>query len=134
MTSDQNRKGKMSISQLNSNSEVYVVLPLELTDIQNFSDDTQPSDDSSAVLSDWKHCGPDEFQCRNQRCIQLMWRCDGDDDCSDRSDEETQLCSNRSCPPDQFKCQNSRCIPKKWLCDGADDCGNNDDESDLICA
>ncbi|XP_047676249.1 low-density lipoprotein receptor-related protein 1B-like isoform X1 [Tachysurus fulvidraco] len=89
---------------------------------------------ASAVLSDWKHCGPDEFQCRNQRCIQLMWRCDGDDDCSDRSDEETQICSNRSCPPDQFKCQNSRCIPKKWLCDGADDCGNNDDESDLICA
>ncbi|XP_058238194.1 low-density lipoprotein receptor-related protein 1B-like isoform X2 [Hemibagrus wyckioides] len=89
---------------------------------------------ASAVVSDWKPCGPDEFQCRNQRCIQLMWRCDGDDDCSDRSDEETQLCSNRSCPPDQFKCQNSRCIPKKWLCDGADDCGNNDDESDLTCA
>ncbi|KAF5890990.1 low-density lipoprotein receptor-related protein 1B-like, partial [Clarias magur] len=89
---------------------------------------------ASAVSSDRKQCGPDEFQCRNQRCIQLMWRCDGDDDCSDGSDEEAQLCSNRSCPLDQFKCQNSRCIPKKWLCDGADDCGNNHDESQLTCA
>ncbi|XP_062845365.1 low-density lipoprotein receptor-related protein 1B-like [Trichomycterus rosablanca] len=87
-----------------------------------------------AVLSDSKQCSQDEFQCQNQRCIQLMWRCDGDDDCSDGSDEEMQLCLNRTCPPDQFKCHKSRCIPKKWLCDGADDCGNNEDEADLTCS
>ncbi|XP_030628050.1 low-density lipoprotein receptor-related protein 1B [Chanos chanos] len=79
-------------------------------------------------------CGGDEFQCRNQRCIQLSWKCDGDDDCLDGSDEEAHLCLNRTCPVDQFKCLNNRCIPKRWLCDGTNDCGNNEDESNLTCS
>uniref|UniRef100_A0A8C1SIU4 Low density lipoprotein receptor-related protein 1Ba n=1 Tax=Cyprinus carpio TaxID=7962 RepID=A0A8C1SIU4_CYPCA len=81
-----------------------------------------------------KRCGPAEFQCQNQRCIQLSWKCDGDDDCSDGSDEDPHLCSNRSCPADQFKCLNNRCIPKRWLCDGTDDCGSNEDESNRTCS
>uniref|UniRef100_A0A8C9TUU4 Low density lipoprotein receptor-related protein 1Ba n=1 Tax=Scleropages formosus TaxID=113540 RepID=A0A8C9TUU4_SCLFO len=79
-------------------------------------------------------CHPDEFQCRNQRCVQAAWRCDGDDDCLDGSDEDAVMCQNRSCPTDHFKCLNNRCIPKRWLCDGTNDCGGNEDESNLTCA
>ena len=32
-------------------------------------------------------CGNYEFRCRNNRCIQLEWTCDTDDDCGDGSDE-----------------------------------------------
>uniref|UniRef100_A0A8C2AJR3 Low density lipoprotein receptor-related protein 1Ba n=1 Tax=Cyprinus carpio TaxID=7962 RepID=A0A8C2AJR3_CYPCA len=89
---------------------------------------------SPSEITKTKRCGPAEFQCQNQRCIQLSWKCDGDDDCSDSSDEDPHLCSNRSCPADQFKCLNNRCIPKRWLCDGTDDCGSNEDESNRTCS
>ncbi|KAH1166767.1 hypothetical protein KIL84_015939 [Mauremys mutica] len=34
-----------------------------------------------------KECEEDQFQCRNERCIPAIWKCDEDDDCSDNSDE-----------------------------------------------
>ncbi|XP_015279019.1 PREDICTED: low-density lipoprotein receptor-related protein 1B-like, partial [Gekko japonicus] len=39
-----------------------------------------------------KLCKPGEFQCKNQRCIQDRWRCDGEDDCLDGSDEHSEIC------------------------------------------
>uniref|UniRef100_A0A3P8S016 EGF-like domain-containing protein n=1 Tax=Amphiprion percula TaxID=161767 RepID=A0A3P8S016_AMPPE len=72
-------------------------------------------------------CQPGEFACKNNRCIQERWKCDGDNDCLDNSDEHT-------CPADRFKCQNNRCIPLRWLCDGDNDCGNDEDESNTTCS
>lgn len=42
-----------------------------------------------------RRCKSEEFQCRNQRCIQLSWQCDGDDDCLDGSDEDPHICCMR---------------------------------------
>ena len=33
-------------------------------------------------------CEPNEKQCRNGKCIQKIWWCDGEDDCGDKSDED----------------------------------------------
>lgn len=37
-------------------------------------------------------CQPGEFACKNNRCIQERWKCDGDNDCLDNSDEVPDLC------------------------------------------
>lgn len=34
-----------------------------------------------------KECEENQFQCRNERCIPSIWKCDEDDDCLDNSDE-----------------------------------------------
>ncbi|XP_039602497.1 low-density lipoprotein receptor-related protein 1-like isoform X2 [Polypterus senegalus] len=79
-------------------------------------------------------CQPGEFACKNNRCIQERWKCDGDNDCLDSSDEAPELCHQHTCPSDRFKCQNNRCIPIRWLCDGDNDCGNDEDESNTTCS
>ncbi|XP_069042806.1 low-density lipoprotein receptor-related protein 1 isoform X2 [Lepisosteus oculatus] len=79
-------------------------------------------------------CQAGEFACKNSRCIQERWKCDGDNDCLDNSDEAPELCHQHTCPPDRFKCQNNRCIPNRWLCDGDNDCGNDEDESNTTCS
>ncbi|XP_064871761.1 low-density lipoprotein receptor-related protein 1-like, partial [Oncorhynchus nerka] len=79
-------------------------------------------------------CQPGEFACKNNRCIQERWKCDGDNDCLDSSDEAPELCHQHTCPADKFKCQNNRCIPLRWLCDGDDDCGKDEDESNTTCS
>nr|XP_026654670.1 low-density lipoprotein receptor-related protein 1 [Zonotrichia albicollis] len=79
-------------------------------------------------------CQPGEFACKNNRCIQERWKCDGDNDCLDNSDEAPELCHQHTCPSDRFKCKNNRCIPNRWLCDGDNDCGNNEDESNSTCS
>uniref|UniRef100_A0A3B5R2C5 EGF-like domain-containing protein n=1 Tax=Xiphophorus maculatus TaxID=8083 RepID=A0A3B5R2C5_XIPMA len=73
---------------------------------------------------------PGEFACKNNRCIQERWKCDGDNDCLDNSDEDESntTCSARTCPPNQFLCASSRCIPASWTCDLDDDCGDRSDE------
>ncbi|KAG9353470.1 hypothetical protein JZ751_018069 [Albula glossodonta] len=77
-------------------------------------------------------CQPGEFACKNNRCIQERWKCDGDNDCLDNSDEAPELCHQHTCPTDRFKCQNNRCIPLRWLCDGDNDCGNDEDDGRCI--
>ncbi|XP_053083242.1 low-density lipoprotein receptor-related protein 1 isoform X3 [Pangasianodon hypophthalmus] len=79
-------------------------------------------------------CQAGEFACKNNRCIQERWKCDGDNDCLDNSDEAPELCHQHTCPADRFKCQNNRCIPMRWLCDGDNDCGNDEDESNSTCS
>ncbi|XP_017271351.1 low-density lipoprotein receptor-related protein 1 isoform X3 [Kryptolebias marmoratus] len=79
-------------------------------------------------------CQPGEFACKNSRCIQERWKCDGDNDCLDNSDEAPELCYQHTCPTDRFKCKNNRCIPLRWLCDGDNDCGNDEDESNTTCS
>uniref|UniRef100_A0A803TTL1 EGF-like domain-containing protein n=1 Tax=Anolis carolinensis TaxID=28377 RepID=A0A803TTL1_ANOCA len=79
-------------------------------------------------------CQHGEFACKNNRCIQERWKCDGDNDCLDNSDEAPELCHQHTCPSDRFKCENNRCIPNRWLCDGDNDCGNNEDESNSTCS
>ncbi|KAL8611301.1 hypothetical protein ACOMHN_013732 [Nucella lapillus] len=71
-------------------------------------------------------CGDYEFRCRNDRCIQLQWTCDTDNDCGDNSDE-------LDCPADcsgnhQFNCTNGNCLPSEFRCDGDDDCHDHSDE------
>uniref|UniRef100_A0A8D0DF55 LDL receptor related protein 1 n=1 Tax=Sander lucioperca TaxID=283035 RepID=A0A8D0DF55_SANLU len=79
-------------------------------------------------------CQAGEFACKNNRCIQERWKCDGDNDCLDNSDEAPELCHQHTCPTDRFKCKNNRCIPLRWLCDGDNDCGNDEDESNTTCS
>lgn len=43
-----------------------------------------------------KECEENQFQCRNERCIPAIWKCDEDDDCSDNSDEAD--CREYPCP------------------------------------
>lgn len=41
---------------------------------------------------DTGRCEPPEMMCGNGRCVQKIWRCDGDDDCRDGSDERAEYC------------------------------------------
>ncbi|TRZ20078.1 hypothetical protein HGM15179_007059 [Zosterops borbonicus] len=44
-----------------------------------------------------KECEENQFQCRNERCIPAIWKCDEDDDCSDNSDEADCPKASPSC-------------------------------------
>ncbi|XP_075927382.1 sortilin-related receptor isoform X2 [Petromyzon marinus] len=72
-------------------------------------------------------CAESQFKCANGRCINILWKCDHDNDCGDFSDEAD--CPLGTCGTNQFRCQNSgRCIPMSYKCDQEDDCGDNSDE------
>ena len=77
-----------------------------------------------------KTCTPDQFTCRNKKCIKKNWTCDGDDDCSDYSDEDNCLTkSPRTCKKSEKLCEDGRlCIHTSWVCDGEADCNDGSDE------
>lgn len=71
---------------------------------------------------------PEEFACRNGRCIALDLKCDAWNDCGDSSDE-----INCKCTSNQFRCGTGLCTSKQWLCDGVSDCGDKSDEANCEC-
>ncbi|XP_064194517.1 low-density lipoprotein receptor-related protein 8-like isoform X1 [Anguilla rostrata] len=77
-------------------------------------------------------CETGQFQCRNERCIPTIWRCDDDDDCSDNSDEEN--CPKKTCATTDFACKNGQCVPARWRCDGEPECPDGSDEADSTCS
>ncbi|KAM6456401.1 low-density lipoprotein receptor-related protein 8 isoform 2-T2 [Liasis olivaceus] len=78
-----------------------------------------------------KECEENQFQCRNERCIPSIWKCDEDDDCLDNSDEAD--CPKKTCAESDFTCNNGHCIPSRWKCDGEEECSDGSDESESIC-
>lgn len=79
-----------------------------------------------------KTCSSDQFQCKDNRCINKQWRCDGDYDCDDKSDEflcGTHLYNNKSCL--DTECKHFRqCILQNSTCDRTVDCFDGSDELD----
>ncbi|XP_075216860.1 low-density lipoprotein receptor-like isoform X2 [Lycorma delicatula] len=81
-----------------------------------------------------QECSLRQFKCENEKCVQLTWMCDGDDDCGDNTDETAKECTeNRSCTETEFRCNNGRCIPSHWQCDNEKDCVDGSDEDPNKC-
>ncbi|XP_041374759.1 low-density lipoprotein receptor-related protein 2-like [Gigantopelta aegis] len=75
------------------------------------------------------NCSNTQFRCgiTDDRCIPLLWKCDGERDCLDGKDEPED-CPKSSCPMGQFQCKNRNCTYSFRVCDLVDDCGDGSDE------
>ncbi|XP_037087616.1 low-density lipoprotein receptor-related protein 4-like [Pollicipes pollicipes] len=80
-----------------------------------------------AVLA---RCGPGQLQCRGDaECLDVLYRCDGVDQCEDGSDEIGCAAPASPCGADGFWCPHRAfCVGAAQLCDGVDDCGDGGDE------
>ncbi|XP_077997838.1 low-density lipoprotein receptor-related protein 2-like [Glandiceps talaboti] len=88
--------------------------------------------DDFVLLSDQQtcraNCSSYQYRCAdNNKCIPLLWKCDGEADCHDGSDEPAS-CPLRICNPGWFQCDNLNCTRADWICDGDNDCGDMSDE------
>ena len=79
------------------------------------------------VFSLFFSCTNDEFQCLDDSCISLAFKCDGEQDCEDNSDEMNCDFPLPNCPEGEFKCKGllggmggpgGRCILQRFRCDG----------------
>ncbi|XP_046750340.1 uncharacterized protein LOC124413662 [Diprion similis] len=77
-----------------------------------------------------KICQDGQFECRNGECIEDLFLCDGEADCSDQSDETRFECSKPkfSCSDSEFRCDYGACVNKDAVCNGVKDCLDNSDE------
>ncbi|ESO82185.1 hypothetical protein LOTGIDRAFT_170222, partial [Lottia gigantea] len=75
------------------------------------------------------NCSSSQFRCgpTDDRCVPLLWKCDGDKDCKDGMDEPED-CPVKVCAPGQFQCKNNNCTFVFRVCDLHDDCGDGSDE------
>lgn len=63
------------------------------------------------------------------KCIPLLWLCDGEEDCSGGEDEQNCTGTSPSCLGDQFQCADgSGCLEATRVCDGSRDCRGGEDE------
>lgn len=81
-------------------------------------------------ISAYRSCSPDEFSCRNAKCIRKSYQCDKEDDCGDNSDERPEDCikDTPTCSGAQFKCDNGECIDYERVCNKQLDCTDESDE------
>nr|XP_022341960.1 basement membrane-specific heparan sulfate proteoglycan core protein-like isoform X4 [Crassostrea virginica] len=76
-------------------------------------------------------CLTEQFQCENSECVDMIFRCDGQQDCYDGSDEKN--CPVTVCGVDEFRCSDNRqCIPAAFRCNLQRDCMDGSDEERCV--
>lgn len=89
-------------------------------------------------------CQPDEFLCKNGKCIPSTWKCNSADECGDNSDEKNCTVPpteppSTLCPFGTFQCSiahSTQCLSNELRCNSAKDCVDGSDEEncpDLSC-